>query len=97
VVGAAASLAAVGCAAAPPGPRTALGRALAVTLVVLAGGLVVGPVGIVVAEVRRAARAARACARCTAEAHDADADYCHRCGARRANRSRVTGASEEWA
>lgn len=38
-------------------PRTAVGRALA--LVVLVGALVVGPVGIVAAEVRRAARWAR--------------------------------------
>jgi voltage-gated potassium channel len=79
-------LVAVGCGVAPVGPRTALGRALAVVLVMLAGALVVGPVGIVLAEVRRVARAARACGRCAATARDADAAYCRRCGARLAAR-----------
>jgi voltage-gated potassium channel len=83
-----------GCAAPPPAPRTALGRALAVALVVLVSALAAGPIGIVVAEVRRAARA---CARCGAGAHGTDAAYCRHCGARLAGRAAITDAGRPTA
>ena len=90
-VAVAVSLVVAGCAGPPAGPRTALGRALALALAVLAGALIAGPVAIVIAELRRSARAALACARCSAAAHDADAVYCRRCGARLAVRAPGAG------
>jgi voltage-gated potassium channel len=72
-------------------PKTALGRTLASTLMVLGYGVIAVPTGIVTLELDRASRdqaareaeppPTRVCGTCGSTAHDADALYCKRCGA----------------
>jgi voltage-gated potassium channel len=67
-------------------PATTLGRALAVVLMLTGYGIIAVPTGIVTAELTRATAAApvssQACPGCGLGAHEFDARYCRRCGAR---------------
>ena len=76
-------------AAPPPVPQTAIGRALEALFVALGYALVLVPIAVVVAEVRRARRAREAagpaaavCGACGVTGHAPDAAYCRRCGER---------------
>jgi voltage-gated potassium channel len=66
-------------------PATTVGRALAVILMLTGYGIIAVPTGIVTAELARASGATvstQACPSCGAEAHEADAVYCRRCGSK---------------
>ena len=73
-----------------PAPQTALGREIETLLLALRPALVIVPVGIVVAAVRRTrcerlalvSRPTGACGGCGVSAHAPDAAYCRRCGGR---------------
>ena len=84
-------------AAAPvPAPETALGREIEMLLLALRSAIVLVPVGIVVAAVRRTRcaptlQAAGACDACGLTEHAPDAAYCRRCG-NRLMRARGTSA-----
>jgi hypothetical protein len=73
-----------------PAPQTALGREIETLLLALRPALVLVPVGIVVAAVRRtrrerpapASRPTGACRGCRVSEHAPDAAYCRRCGGR---------------
>ena len=64
-------------------PVTPLGKALATVIIVMGYGIIAVPTGIVTVELGRArADATRHehCPRCGLDTHDADANYCKRCG-----------------
>jgi voltage-gated potassium channel len=67
-------------------PETPLGQGLAVLLMLTGYGIIAVPTGIVTAEIARAASAtpitAQACPACGLGAHEHDAVYCRKCGAR---------------
>ena len=67
-------------------PATPLGQALAVLLMLTGYGIIAVPTGIVTAEIARAASAtpitAQACPACGLGAHEHDAVYCRKCGAK---------------
>jgi voltage-gated potassium channel len=67
-------------------PQTGVGRALASLLMLVGWGILAVPTGIVTAEMtaqRFGVRpfSARVCPECLAEGHEADAQYCRKCGA----------------
>ncbi|NWF80964.1 MAG: ion transporter [Chloroflexi bacterium] len=64
-------------------PRTPLGKALAVGVMLLGYGIIAVPTGIVTMELSRASEpvvSTQVCPVCAAEGHDTDARYCKRCG-----------------
>jgi voltage-gated potassium channel len=64
-------------------PQTALGQTLASLIMILGYGLIAVPTGIVSVEISKADRSntsTKSCPECSAEGHDADADYCKHCG-----------------
>ena len=66
-------------------PATTLGRALAVVLMLTGYGIIAVPTGIVTAELSRATVrpvSSQACPGCGLGAHEFDAAYCRRCGAK---------------
>jgi voltage-gated potassium channel len=66
-------------------PATPLGQALSVVLMLTGYGIIAVPTGIVTVELTRAAAApvsGQACPACGLAAHEPDAGYCRRCGAR---------------
>jgi voltage-gated potassium channel len=67
-------------------PVTPLGQSLAVLLMLTGYGIIAVPTGIVTAELARAASAgpvsSQACPGCGLGAHDYDAVYCRKCGAK---------------
>ncbi len=66
-------------------PATTLGRALAVVLMLTGYGIIAVPTGIVTVELTRANAqpvSSQACPGCGLAAHDFDAVYCRRCGAK---------------
>jgi voltage-gated potassium channel len=67
-------------------PVTPLGQSLAVLLMLTGYGIIAVPTGIVTAEIARAASAtpvsAQACPGCGLGAHEHDAVYCRKCGAK---------------
>jgi len=67
-------------------PVTPLGKSLAVLLMLTGYGIIAVPTGIVTAELARASSAApvsgQACPACGLGAHEHDAVYCRRCGAK---------------
>ena len=66
-------------------PATTLGRALAVVLMLTGYGIIAVPTGIVTVELTRANAqpvSSQACPGCGLGAHDFDAVYCRRCGAK---------------
>jgi voltage-gated potassium channel len=65
-------------------PATTLGRALAVVLMLTGYGIIAVPTGIVTVELTRATHpvSAQACPSCGLGAHEHDAVYCRRCGAK---------------
>ena len=70
-------------------PQTPVGKTLALLLMVLGYGIIAVPTGIVTVELNRAAAASgrtparrdAPCPACGLAQHDADADFCKRCGA----------------
>ena len=72
-------------------PQTPAGRALASVVMILGYGIIAVPTGIVTAELVTMGQgqglvpapdaSPRCCPRCRADRHDADANYCKRCGA----------------
>jgi voltage-gated potassium channel len=65
-------------------PRTPLGQALAVIVMLLGYGIIAVPTGIVTAELTRQrprALSGQACPVCGRDGHDADAQFCKFCGA----------------
>jgi voltage-gated potassium channel len=66
-------------------PRTPLGQALSVVVMVLGYAIIAVPTGIVTSEITRAHGrrvTTRACPGCGADGHDTDAQYCKLCGAK---------------
>lgn len=68
-------------------PVTVLGKFLASVVMILGYGVIAVPTGIVTVELAQAHRTAvevstQSCPQCSAEGHDADADFCKHCGAR---------------
>lgn len=65
-------------------PQTALGRAVAVAVMMLGYGVLAVPTGLVTAEIMRSGRgvSTQACPSCGTGGHDVDASYCRRCGAK---------------
>ena len=66
-------------------PATTLGRALAVVLMLTGYGIIAVPTGIVTVELNRAnagAVSSQACPGCGLGAHEFDAAFCRRCGAK---------------
>jgi voltage-gated potassium channel len=66
-------------------PRTPLGQALSVVVMVLGYAIIAVPTGIVTSEITRAHGrkvTTHACPECGADGHDGDAQYCKLCGAR---------------
>ena len=66
-------------------PQTALGKFLAAAIMILGYGIIAVPTGIVTVEIAGAAKgkiSTQACPQCAAEGHDADAEFCKKCGAR---------------
>lgn len=64
-------------------PQSSLGKALAVVVMLLGYGIIAVPTGIVTLELSRAggpAPSGQVCSHCGLEGHDADAQYCKRCG-----------------
>lgn len=62
-------------------PHTVFGRSLAGILMILGYGVIAVPTGIVSYEIGRGTELAhRRCSSCGLSSHDADADYCRRCG-----------------
>jgi voltage-gated potassium channel len=64
-------------------PQSALGKGLAVIVMLLGYGVIAVPTGIVTLELSRASAPAvttQVCPNCGAEGHDVDALYCKRCG-----------------
>lgn len=65
-------------------PKTPLGQAFSVIIMILGYGIIAVPTGIVTSEMVSSFRkvSSQACLQCAAEGHDADADYCKYCGAK---------------
>jgi len=66
-------------------PHTGLGRCIASALMVLGYAIIAVPTGIVTVELGAAAKRAtntQSCPNCGADAHDNDARFCKRCGAK---------------
>lgn len=67
-------------------PQTPLGQALASLVMIMGYSILAVPTGIVTAELTRSHKyqevSGQACQQCSAEGHDADADYCKYCGTR---------------
>lgn len=66
-------------------PHTALGRCIASVLMIMGYAIIAVPTGIVTVELGAAARRAtntQSCPSCGADAHDNDARFCKRCGAK---------------
>lgn len=65
-------------------PKTALGQFFASIVMIMGYGIIAVPTGIVTVELSKASLKAptRSCPACSAEGHDADADFCKYCGAR---------------
>ncbi len=66
-------------------PKTAMGQAFSVLIMILGYGIIAIPTGIVTAELasgKRAEPTAQACPACCAEGHDHDAVYCKYCSSR---------------
>jgi len=67
-------------------PRSGLGQALSSVLMILGYGIIAVPTGIVSVELANATRTSevstQACPECSAEAHQPDARFCRRCGAK---------------
>jgi voltage-gated potassium channel len=66
-------------------PATPLGRMLSVLLMLTGYGIIAVPTGIVTVELTRASMApvsTQACPSCGTEGHEADANYCRKCGGR---------------
>lgn len=64
-------------------PQTPLGQGLASFVMILGYGMIAVPTGIVTAEITYASRekmTRRVCSQCSAEGHDADAEFCKHCG-----------------
>jgi len=64
-------------------PKTPLGQAFSVFIMILGYGIIAIPTGIVTAELaagKKAALTTQVCPVCCAEGHDADAVYCKYCG-----------------
>ncbi|HNX75647.1 MAG TPA: ion transporter [Candidatus Rifleibacterium sp.] len=64
-------------------PRTPLGQAFAVFIMILGYGIIAIPTGIVTAELtagKKAQLSTQVCTYCCAEGHDSDAEYCKLCG-----------------
>ncbi len=61
-------------------PETPLGQALASVIMLIGYAIVAVPTGIVTVELARGGIGGRRCPGCQAGGHDADADYCKRCG-----------------
>ena len=65
-------------------PSTAPGQAVAAVVMMLGFAIIAVPTGIVVSEMTRTASkpvSTQVCPECSCEGHDADAEYCKRCGA----------------
>jgi len=65
-------------------PSTAPGQAVAAVVMMLGFAIIAVPTGIVVSEISRAGRgpvSTQVCPECSCEGHDADAEFCKRCGA----------------
>lgn len=66
-------------------PHTVLGRCIASVLMIIGYAIIAVPTGIVTVELSAATRRAsntQACPSCGADAHDNDAKYCKKCGAK---------------
>ena len=66
-------------------PQTAFGRTLACFVMILGYGIIAVPTGIVTSEITFASGrrvSTRVCPQCASEGHDADADYCKKCGSK---------------
>jgi voltage-gated potassium channel len=67
-------------------PVTPLGKIIASAIMLLGYGIIAVPTGIVTTEmaiaVKNRKQSHEACPKCGSEGHDADADYCKRCGGR---------------
>jgi len=66
-------------------PKTALGQAFSVLIMILGYGIIAIPTGIVTAELaagKRAEPTAQSCPACCAEGHDHDAVYCKYCASK---------------
>jgi voltage-gated potassium channel len=66
-------------------PHTPLGRCIASALMVMGYAIIAVPTGIVTVELSAATRRAtntQSCPSCGADAHDNDAQFCKRCGAK---------------
>ena len=66
-------------------PQTPIGQALAAFVMIVGYGIIAVPTGIVTAEIAYASKDKKptsiVCPECSAEGHDADAEFCKRCGA----------------
>lgn len=66
-------------------PHTVLGQTIASFIMILGYGIIAVPTGIVGAEVAMSSKkgvSTQACPECSAEGHDADAEYCKYCGSK---------------
>jgi len=64
-------------------PKTPLGQAVAVVIMITGYAIIAVPTGIVTVELTQATRSpasTQVCRHCSAEGHDADARYCKHCG-----------------
>ena len=65
-------------------PQTAFGQGLAMLIMIIGYAIIAVPTGIVTAEIAYASKVVptgRVCKECSAEGHDADAEFCKKCGA----------------
>jgi voltage-gated potassium channel len=66
-------------------PKTSIGQALSVMIMIIGYGIIAVPTGIVTVELSRTSKktvSTQACPECSREGHDADATYCKYCGAK---------------
>ena len=65
-------------------PKTPVGQAFSVLIMILGYGIIAIPTGIVTSEIVAADRkiSTQACPECSLEGHDTDAEYCKFCGSR---------------
>jgi len=64
-------------------PQTTLGQIISMMIMIMGFGIIAVPTGIVTAEMTsqmRSVKGIRACLSCGSDDHDADADYCKKCG-----------------
>ncbi|MCL7410341.1 MAG: ion transporter [Methanosarcinaceae archaeon] len=64
-------------------PQTPLGQGLASVIMIVGYGIIAVPTGIITAEIAYASKekpTSRVCTECSAEGHDADAEFCKKCG-----------------